>query len=314
MKNKALVMVLAGAVVFGLLAAMSVSKYTASSAQVGDLADLVIARVEVPLGTQLNPDQLQVVQVPKTTVPEQAFAKVEDLIGRVAVNAIGPKEAITEYRLAPKGSLAGLAALVPEGYRAITVRVDDEAGVAGLLAPGMLVDLLSVVQPPEGNSGPISKIVLQNVKVLATGQNMSLPKEQVEAARVNSVTLLVTPEEAEKVVLSSSDGRLRLIVRNYVDQRTYDTAGSRRTDLLRGDRAQPVPNAAAEEVAPVPRPQANLNYAPAPAPRRTRSALPPAWMMEAEPQRKVAPEPPPKPVNQIEVFDGKKKSTVEFPQ
>lgn len=314
MKNKALVMVLAGAVVFGLLAAMSVSKYTASSAQVGDLADLVIARVEVPLGTQLNPDQLQVVQVPKTTVPEQAFAKVEDLVGRVAVNAIGPKEAITEYRLAPKGSLAGLAALVPEGYRAITVRVDDEAGVAGLLAPGMLVDLLSVVQPAEGNSGPVSKIVLQNVKVLATGQNMSLPKEQVEAARVGSVTLLVTPEEAEKVVLSSFDGRLRLIVRNYVDQRTYDTSGSRKGDLLRGDRAQPLPSATAED-APMPRPQANLNYAPAPTQRRTRSAIPPPWMMEAEPvQRKAAPEAPPKPVNQIEVFDGKKKSTVEFPQ
>jgi pilus assembly protein CpaB len=310
MKNKVLVFVLAGAVVFGLLAAMSVSKYTSSNAQVGDLTNLVVARVEVPLGTQLNPDQLQVVQVPKGAVPEQAFSKAEDLVGRVAVNAIGPKEPVTEYRLAPKGSLAGLAALVPEGYRAITVRVDDEAGVAGLLAPGMLVDLLSIVQP-EGAPGPISKIVLQNVKVLATGQNMSLPKEQVEAARVNTVTLLVTPGEAEKVVLSSSDGRLRLIVRNYVDQRTYETTGSKRTDLLHGDFAQPVPNASADESA-TPRPQGN-SYG---APRRSRSvsSLPPAWMMEVEPKQKAAPAPPPKPVNQIEVFDGKKKSTVEFPQ
>jgi pilus assembly protein CpaB len=310
MKNKVLVFVLAGAVIFGLLAAMSVSKYTSSNAQVGDLTNLVVARVEVPLGTQLNPDQLQVVQVPKSTVPEQSFSKAEDLVGRVAVNAIGPKEPVTEYRLAPKGSLAGLAALVPEGYRAITVRVDDVAGVAGLLAPGMLVDLLSVVQP-EGAPGPISKIVLQNIKVLATGQNMSLPKEQVEAARVNTVTLLVTPQEAEKVVLSSADGRLSLIVRNYVDQRTSETTGSKRTDLLRGDYAQPVPNVSAED-GQGDKPQA---YA-IPAPRRTRSSsLPPAWMMEAEPKQKATPvAPPPKPVNQIEVFDGKKKSTVEFPQ
>ena len=311
MKNKVLVFVLAGAVIFGLLAAMSVSKYTSSNAQVGDLANLVVARVEVPLGTLINPDQLQVVQVPKATVPEQSFSKPEDLVGRVAVNAIGPKEPLTEYRLAPKGSLAGLAALVPGGYRAITVRVDDVAGVAGLLAPGMLVDLLSVVTP-EGSPGPVSKIVLQNVKVLATGQNMSLPKEQVEAARVNTVTLLVTPQEAEKVVLSSADGRLSLIVRNYVDQRTYETTGQRRTNLLQGDDAQPVPNTSGE-VAPTPRPQGNNSYA---APRRSRSAnaLPPAWMMEAEPKQKNAPVAPPKPVNQVEVFDGKKKSTVEFPQ
>src|SRR4029078_6552545 len=152
MKNKALVLVLSGAVVFGLLAAMSVSKYTSTNAQGGDMANMVVARVEIPLGTQLNPDQVSVVQVPKSAMPDQAFAKVEDLVGRVAVNAIGPKEPLTEFRLAPKGSLAGLAALVPEGYRAITVRVDDEAGVAGLLAPGMLVDLISVVTPPDNSA------------------------------------------------------------------------------------------------------------------------------------------------------------------
>jgi pilus assembly protein CpaB len=312
MKNKALVLVLSGAVVFGLLAAMSVSKYTSTNAQGGDFVNMVVARVEIPLGTQLNPDQVSVVQVPKGAMPDQAFAKVEDLVGRVAVNAIGPKEPLTEFRLAPKGSLAGLAALVPEGYRAITVRVDDEAGVAGLLAPGMLVDLLSVVNPPDNaNMGPISKIVLQNVKVLATGQNMALPKDQVEAARVNTVTLLVTPEEAEKVVLSSYDAKLRLIVRNYVDQKTYITDGATKRRMLSGDEAQRLPSTAAADIQSA-KPQQNSNSVVS-APRRVRS-LPPANWLEGELRPKSAPTPPPKPTTQIEVFDGNKKKTVEFPQ
>ncbi|MBI1765686.1 MAG: Flp pilus assembly protein CpaB [Acidobacteria bacterium] len=309
MKNKALVLVLAGAVVFGLLAAMSVSKYTSSNAQVGDMTNMVVARVEVPLGTQLNQDQLTVVQVPKTAAPEQSFTKTEDLIGRVAINAIGPKEPLTEFRLAPKGSLSGLAALVPEGYRAITVRVDDEAGVAGLLAPGMLVDLISVVTPPDGaQMGPISKIVLQNVKVLATGQNMALPKEQVEATRVNSVTLLVTPQEAEKVMLASYDARLRMIVRNYIDNKSVDTTGITKRSVLSGDFVQPIPSAAAADTQAA-RPQADY------APRRPRAYTGGANWYESLPKEKPAvPAATPKPVNQIEVFDGKKKSTVEFPQ
>ena len=314
MKNKALVLVLAGAVVFGLLAAMSVSKYTSSSAQVGDLTNMVVARVEVPLGTQLNQDQLTVVQVPKSAAPEQSFTKAEDLIGRVAVNAIGPKEPITEFRLAPKGSLAGLAALVPEGYRAITVRVDDEAGVAGLLAPGMLVDLISVVTPPDGaQMGPISKIVLQNVKVLATGQNMALPKEQVEATRVNTVTLLVTPQEAEKVMLASYDARLRMIVRNYIDNKTIDTTGINKRSVLSGDYAQPLPSASSSET-----PQARPQQYETPVPRRFRSSgtYPGGanWYESLPKEKPAAPAATPKPVNQVEVFDGKKKSTVEFPQ
>jgi pilus assembly protein CpaB len=311
MKNKALVLVLSGAVIFGLLAAMSVSKYTSTNAQGGDLVNMVVARVEVPLGTQLNPDQLSVVQVPKGTVPDQAFAKVEDLVGRVAVNAVGPKEPLTEFRLAPKGSLAGLAALVPEGYRAITVRVDDEAGVAGLLAPGMLVDLISVVTPPDNSGqGPISKIVLQNVKVLATGQNMALPKEQVEAARVNSVTLLVTPQEAEKVVLSSYDAKLRLIVRNYVDQKTYETTGINRRTVLNGDEAQRLPGIAAADAQNA-KPQQDTYVAPR---RRSSGSLPPANWLEGEVKQRAAPTPTPKPTTQIEIFNGGKKNTVEFPQ
>jgi pilus assembly protein CpaB len=314
MKNKALVIVLAGAVVFGLLAAMSVSKYTSGEAA-GEMNNIVVAKVEIPLGTALNPEQLTVVPIPKASAPEQSFTKMEDLVGRVAITPMGPREPVTEYRLAPKGSLAGLAALVPDGYRAITVKVDDEAGVAGLLAPGMLVDLLSVVNPTDGgNQGPVSKIVLQNVKVLATGQNMAMPKEQVEAASVNSVTLLVTPEEAEKVVLSSYDARLRLIVRNYVDQKTYDTKGQKKQDLLIGDRAQPLPLVHSDLPAYNQNQYREQNYNPAPRRVRPLAALPPANWMESEVKQKAAPTPPPVKVQQVEVFSGKEKKTVEFPQ
>jgi pilus assembly protein CpaB len=302
--NKILVLVLAGAGLFGLLALISM-KNGSKDASAENVSDLVIAKVEIPLGTVLNPDHLDKVHIPKTSMPELAFAKPEDLIGRVSINAIGPREPLTEYRLAPKGSLAGLAALVPEGYRAMAVKVDDEAGVAGLLSPGMLVDVISVVRTDTSNrEGTAAKVVLQNIKVLATGQNMATPKEQVTPESVKSVTLLVTPSEAEKLVMASYETRLRLIVRNQTDNNSVSTSGINNRGLLNGDQVQEMPKPSnLQSAAPM-----EPNYTPAPR-RRVARATVSAESSQAAPVAPVAPR-----VDTIEVYQGSKRTEVAFPK
>ncbi len=165
-------------------------------------------------------------------------------MGRVAVTNIAAREPITEARLAPEGTAAGLSAIIPEGYRAMTVQVDDVVGISGFIMPGTLVDVVVVIDPQQSNGtqqDPISKIVLQNIKVLANGQNIDKPENQREANSVKAVTLLVTPEQAEKLALASSEGKLQLVMRNSIDQGDEQTKGVNKRGLLGGDRAVPAP-------------------------------------------------------------------------
>ena len=303
--NKLLLLVLGGAGLFGLLALFSMTR-SSSDPAAENVADLVISKAEIPLGTVLNADHLEKVNVLKSAVPELAFGKPEDLIGRVSINAIGPREPLTEYRLAPKGSLAGLAALVPEGYRALTIKVDDEAGVAGLMSPGMTVDVISVIRFDQGGrDAATAKVVLQNIKVLATGQNMGLPKEQVTPESVRSVTLLVTPAEAEKCVIASQETRLRLIVRNLADVSSSVGSGMRSQDLLNGDNVQDIPK---------PSNQMLDEDMPRTAPRQRR-VVRTGGASASEAGNGVAPVAPAAPrVDIIEVFNGPKRTEVTFPK
>src|SRR5215813_11721277 len=126
MRNKRFLIVLAGALIFGLLAAISVSRYLSSAQAVTkDLHRIAVAKVAIPIGTKIIPEQLMMVQFPKESTPDGTFESLEKVTDRVAVVNIGAREPITESRLAPQGSTAGLAAVIPEGYRAMTVRVDD---------------------------------------------------------------------------------------------------------------------------------------------------------------------------------------------
>ncbi len=110
--------------------------------------------------------------------------------------------------------------------------------------PGTLVDIVVTIIPPDTRSEreKVSKIVLQNIKVLANGQNIDKPKNEKEAERVKAVTLQVTPEQAEKLALASSEGRLQLVMRNAVDQGDEVTPGANKTSLLAGEKALPVPD------------------------------------------------------------------------
>jgi len=297
MRNKRFFIVLAGALLFGLLAAISVTRYLSSAqAYSRNLNRVAVAKVAIPLGTKIIPEQIMVVQFPPESTPDGAFDSVEKLAGRVAVMNIAPREPITEARLAPEGTAGGLSAVIPEGYRAMTVKVDDVVGISGFVMPGTLVDVVVVIDPAEkaGMQDPISKIVLQNIKVLANGQNIDKPADQREANSVKAVTLLVTPEQAEKLALASSEGKLQLVMRNSIDQGDQQTMGINKRGLLGGERAQPVPE-----------PGSLKSEQPAPQPK--------ARPVRSEPKPVAAPAPPP-PKASVEMIEGAKKRNVDFPQ
>src|SRR5229473_2070305 len=273
MRNKRFFVVLVGALLFGLLAAVSVSHYLSSAqAYSKDLNRLVVAKVAIPVGTKIIPEQVMVVQFPKESTPDGAFESPDKLTGRVAVVNIAPREPITESRLAPEGTAGGLSAVIPEGYRAMTVKVDDVVGISGFIMPGTLVDVVVVIDPAEhaGMQDPISKIVLQNIKVLANGQNIDKPDNQREANSVKAVTLLVTPEQAEKLALASSEGKLQLVMRNSTDQGDEKTNGVNKRGLLNGEHAMPAP-----EPGSLKSEQPKTNK-PAPRPAHTKAEAKPA--------------------------------------
>jgi pilus assembly protein CpaB len=228
-------------------------------------------------------------------------------VGRVAVVNIAPREAITDAKLAPEGTEGGLTAVIPEGYRAMTVKVDDAVGVSGFIQPGAVVDVVVVIDPRENgiNQDPISKVVLQNIKVLANGQNIDKPKNEREATTVKAVTLQVTPEQAEKLALAANEGKLQLIMRNSTDQGDSQTTGINKRTLLSGERANPIP-----EPGSLKSEQPETKSAAQPV-RRMRAMAEP---VPATPAPAVsAPAQPAPPRNSIEMIDSGKKRSVDFP-
>jgi pilus assembly protein CpaB len=299
MRNKRFFIVLVGALIFGVLAAVSISKYLSSAqAYTKNLNKIAVAKVAIPIGSKIIAEQIMVVQFPKESTPDGAFDSPEKLAGRVAVMNIGAREPITESRLAPEGTAAGLAAVIPEGYRAMTVKVDDAAGISGFIMPGTMVDVVVTIDPREGSGmqDPISKIVLQNIKVLANGQNIDKPENEREANSVKAVTLQVTPEQAEKLALASTEGKLQLMMRNQIDQGDEQTKGINKRSLLTGDAAvaPPEPGSLKSEQPKSDAKPVRRSAAPRPAPA-------------------AAPAPQPTPRASVEMIEGAKKRSVEFP-
>jgi pilus assembly protein CpaB len=181
----------------------------------------------------------------------------------------------------------------------MTVKVDDAAGISGFIQPGTLVDVVVVIDPREGSGmqDPISKIVLQNIKVLANGQNIDKPKDEREANSVKAVTLQVTPEQAEKLALASSEGKLQLMMRSQIDQGDEQTPGINKRSLLNGEKATPAPEPGSLKSEQPKSESKPVRRSAAPAPKPVAAA----------------PAPQPTPRTQVEMIEGAKKRNVEFP-
>ena len=242
MKNtRAVVMVLVS-VGLAIAAVLLASQWVKDQTQVAT-GKVVVAKGDIDLGTRLTPLMLKVADWPKNSVPEGAVSDPEKIKDRVVRVTVLSGEPILESKLAPIGTQGGLSAVIAEGRRAMTVRVNDVVGVAGFALPGNYVDIVVNTEDDtqkniDGRGKSISKIVLDHILVLAVAQESSV-REEGKPKVVNAVTLEVTPEQAEKLDLARSVGQLSLVLRNQLDTSPVQTSGTTKNQMLNGEEAAP---------------------------------------------------------------------------
>ncbi|HLD46292.1 MAG TPA: Flp pilus assembly protein CpaB, partial [Desulfobaccales bacterium] len=187
-------------------------------------SQLVVAEVDIAPGTALDGRVLRVAAWPRDIIPPRALSSVKELEGRVAQTPIAKGEPILLSKLAPEGTAAGLGGLLSPNSLAITVKTDEVSGVAGFINPGDRVDVI-VEMPGAGDSKEhFSKIILQNLKVLSKGQAWDQTADKKPQV-VPTVTLEVSPEQAEMLNLASFQGKIRLALRNQMNKAQFATGG-----------------------------------------------------------------------------------------
>lgn len=211
----------------------------------GTTNKVAVALVDISLGARLSPEMVRMVDWPSSAMPPGAFTDAKLVETRVSRTSIQRGEPIMEGKLAPPGTQGGLSAVVADGKRAMTVRVNDVVGVAGFALPGNFVDILVNTQEEGAKNNAnkdlsISKIVLERILVLAVAQESS--RDETKPKVVNAVTLELTPDQAEKLDLARSVGTLSLVLRNQIDPKPVNTEGATKTTLL-DVKAIPAPDA-----------------------------------------------------------------------
>ena len=238
MSKAAAFLVLAIAVLSGLFASAAVVKYmqqqkkTETAAAV-PMTALVIAKEEIPAGTTIRSEHIDLVERVAEAAPPGAIKNKNEVVGRMVKSAIYKDEVIVEKRLVEPGSAGGLPALIPNKQRAFTVRVDETISVAGFIRPGHYIDIVTTVDIDYDGAGreTISKVILQNIRVIATGKEIER-KDENRAKVVPTVTVLVTLEQAERLALASNAGTVLLVLRNHTDKVEETTEGARLTSLI----------------------------------------------------------------------------------
>jgi pilus assembly protein CpaB len=219
---------------------------------------LVVAAEPLAPGTEVVAGSVKTIHVPANLFPKGGYSHVEEVVGRPVVSSIEADEPVVDSRLAARGSGFGVAPMIPTGMRAVSVRVNDVAGVAGFILPGMRVDVL-VTGRPAGADDTYTATVLQNVTVLSAGQTVQSDGKS-QSMSVPVVTLLVDPLQAESLTLAASEGHIQLVLRNSGDQKVEATARRQGRDLYsHGAPADPEPapkptTVAARAVIPTPHP------------------------------------------------------------
>ena len=229
-----------------------------STAHAGpQVTKVVYASASLPVGAKIRPSDVKLVSVPVSMKPRDSYARIEDVVDRPVIAAIMQDEPILKERLAEPGSGAGLAPMIPPGFRALSVRVNDVIGVAGYVQPGMKVDVLVTGHPPDSQE-TITRTVLQNVPVLSAGHVLQ-PEPNGQAINATVVTLQVTLHEAETLTLATDGGHIQLVLRNSTDVAVQPSTGAQlsamygatkpRVTETAGNKPHPAPRAA-----PVPQP------------------------------------------------------------
>jgi pilus assembly protein CpaB len=306
--NKRFLLALAGAVFFGLVSIYAAKIYLEKRVDIAkqkEETDVVIAVTDIPLGTKIEPQHIMVVRYPNELVPNQAMVQENEVLGRVTITDVSAKTPLLSRHLAGLGAQPGLSGVTPAGMRAVSVRVDEASSVGGFVAPGTYVDVIAIMQPQLDGAHQVSKVILQKVRVLAGGQQMKNSAEG-KPSLVNTVTLEVTPAQAEKLKLAEAEGRLQLSIRNATDLVIETTPGATRRDVLNDTNLEEraaigVRGGASRQPAPMPMPPAwNIGTtnpvavvppaagsAPASSTRRSASSTPTVELIEGAKRSRV---------------------------
>jgi pilus assembly protein CpaB len=230
---------------------------------------VVVAAKELPEGTAIDRSALSVREWPVATVPAGAYASPDSLIGRVMRVPIFVGEPFVPGRLAPSGTGPGLEVKITPGKRAMALRINDVAGVSGLIQPNSRVDVLVNISDVNDGGKQVSKLFMENMRVLSVGTRVERDAEG-KAISATTAALEVTPEEAERLAVAMNQGSIQLVLRGYGDPDSVRTKGASSSDVLSQLGSAPV-----RRIEPAPRPVARRVVArPAPAPAPVVQAPP----------------------------------------
>jgi pilus assembly protein CpaB len=246
------------ALAVGFLASVSVYKNLQGKSGKSDpTVEVMVAANDLQVGTRVEQSDVKIIHIPAADLPPGAPRRKADVIGHGVIMPIAKGEFILPNRLAAENAGAGLPSLIPPGMRAVSVRVNDVASVSGFVTPGTRVDVL-VTASTVGSGEPQTTTVLQNVQVLASGHTLERSSTG-EAQNTVVVTLLVTPEDAQRLTLATNEGRIQLALRNPVDTKQDDVLAANARALFKGSAPPPPVHTSVRHVPPpkTPAPQTN---------------------------------------------------------
>lgn len=199
---------------------------------------IVVAAVPLQLGTRIDASNLKLIPWPSSDPVAGTFSRIEDCANRALITPLAANELVIESKLASREAGAGLPATIPEGMRAMSVAVNEVVGVAGFVIPGTMVDVL--VTGKAGNSTDnVTRTILENVRVLAAGQKIEQDREG-KPQTVPVITLLVAPEDAARLAMASTQGKIQLALRNTIDSKKTTPAPVMEAVLFGGSAPAPV--------------------------------------------------------------------------
>jgi pilus assembly protein CpaB len=212
---------------------------------------IAVAGSDLDIGDELTKDRVRLIEWPSNAAPANGISDPNEVIGRGLVMPMIQNEPFLELKLAPKDAGAGLPPAIPPGLRAVSVKVNEVIGVAGYVLPGTHVDVVATVSPTQSASDVTSKVILTNVLVLAAGTKIEQGEKDKKPIAVSVVTMLVDPEQAERLTLASTEGKIQLALRNPLDKTTPITQGVKTKALLGAQATTPRAIARPGTVVPV---------------------------------------------------------------
>jgi len=233
MRSRRLFIVMALALLSGLAAAWLALNYlrqpespirTVETSE----TEVVVAARDLSLGTVLTAEDVKLVGWPGGLLPEGYSSSVEEVLGRGVITNVVLNEPLISSKIAVKEAGGGLPIVIPEGMRGVSVRVDDVISIAGFVVPGTRVDIMVTL---DQSDNPVTKLILQNIPVLTSGQVIERAPNG-DPIQVTVITMLVTPDQAEELVLAATRGRIQLALRNTLDVDSVTTGGARLNSLV----------------------------------------------------------------------------------